>query len=374
MQKETQSKRNLLGNIASFIGIAANLVLAGCKIAVGAIFGVISVLADGLNNLTDCGSSIISLISFKLSARPADKEHPFGHERIEYICSLAVAFLVAFVAIDTLKESVNKIISPTQTVFSYIIILVLIFSVLTKLALFAYYKSTAKKIDSSILAASAVDCLTDCISTAVVAVSCVVGKFTGLNIDGYAGLIVSLFIGWSAFSMLKDISSKLIGQAPDNELLKEIKDKILSHDGVLDVHDLSVYCYGPNKYFASAHIEVDANVDVMISHELVDDIERDFIRTTNIVLTGHLDPIVTDNETVNALKEQVVAAVKGISNEFSIHDFRVVFGENHTNVLFDVAIPYETSMSKHEIGEKVKTAVKGIDEKYCAVITVEYCV
>ena len=374
MQKETQSKRNLLGNIASFIGIVANLVLAGCKIAVGAIFGVISVLADGLNNLTDCGSSIISLISFKLSARPADKEHPFGHERIEYICSLAVAFLVAFVAIDTLKESVNKIISPTQTVFSYIIILVLIFSVLTKLALFAYYKSTAKKIDSSILAASAVDCLTDCISTAVVAVSCVIGKFTGLNIDGYAGLIVSLFIGWSAFSMLKDISSKLIGQAPDNELLKEIKDKILSHDGVLDVHDLSVYCYGPNKYFASAHIEVDANVDVMISHELVDDIERDFVKTTNIVLTGHLDPIVTDNETVNALKEQVVAAVKGISNEFSIHDFRVVFGENHTNVLFDVAIPYETSMSKHEVNEKVKTAVKSIDEKYCAVITVEYCV
>jgi divalent metal cation (Fe/Co/Zn/Cd) transporter len=246
--------------------------------------------------------------------------------------------------------------------------------VLTKLALFAYYKSTAKKIDSSILSASAVDCLTDCISTAVVAVSCVIGKFTGLNIDGYAGLIVSLFIGWSAFNMLKDISSKLIGQAPDNELLKEIKDKILSHDGVLDVHDLSVYCYGPNKYFASAHIEVDANVDVMISHELVDDIERDFIKTTNIVLTGHLDPIVTDNETVNALKGQVVAAVKDISEDFSIHDFRVVFGENHTNVLFDVAIPYETSMSKHEVSEKVKEAVKSIDEKYCAVITVEYCV
>lgn len=374
MDKNNIQQIEKCGSIASFVGIVANLLLAGCKVVVGAIFGVISVLADGLNNLTDCGSSIISVISFKLSARPADKEHPYGHERIEYVCSLIVAFLVAFVAIDTAKESIAKIISYSEIEFSYIILLVLAFSVLTKLFLFFYYKSVAKKINSSILSASAVDCLTDCISTAVVAVSCIVGKFWGVNIDGYAGIVVALFIGWSAINILKDIFSKLIGQAPEKEMLAEIKQRILSHEGVLDVHDLSVYSYGPNKYFASAHVEVDASVDVMVSHELVDDIERDFIKNTNIVLTGHLDPIVTDNAEVNDLKEKVLNAVAEVSSDFSVHDFRVVFGKRHTNVLFDVAIPYETKMTTSEINERISKAVKEIDEKYCAVITVEYCI
>ena len=362
------------GSLASVVGIIVNLVLAGCKIAVGAIFGVISVLADGLNNMTDCGSSIISAISFKLSARPADKEHPYGHERIEYVCSLVVAFLIAIVAIDTAKESINKIISPSQADFSYIVLAVLAFSVITKLCLYFYYKGTAKKINSSILSASAVDCLTDCISTTAVAICCVISKVSGVNIDGYAGTMVALFIGWSAINILKDIFSKLIGQAPDKEFLTEIKQRILSYDGVIDVHDLSVYSYGPNKFFASVHIEVDAKIDVLVSHELVDDIERDFIENTNIVLTGHLDPIVTDNPEVNILKEKVLTAVACINSAFSVHDFRVVFGERRTNVLFDVAIPYETEMSKQQVSEQIKKAVKDIDEKYCAVITVEYCI
>ena len=362
------------GSLASVVGIIVNLILTGCKIAVGAIFGVISVLADGLNNMTDCGSSIISAISFKLSARPADKEHPYGHERIEYVCSLVVAFLIAIVAIDTAKESINKIISPSQADFSYIVLAVLAFSVITKLCLYFYYKSTAKKINSSILSASAVDCLTDCISTTVVAICCVISKVSGVNIDGYAGTMVALFIGWSAINILKDIFSKLIGQAPDKEFLTEIKQRILSYDGVIDVHDLSVYSYGPNKFFASVHIEVDAKIDVLVSHELVDDIERDFIENTNIVLTGHLDPIVTDNPEVNILKEKVLTAVACINSAFSVHDFRVVFGERRTNVLFDVAIPYETEMSKQQVSEQIKKAVKDIDEKYCAVITVEYCI
>ncbi len=372
MKEEKVKSASASGSLASVIGILANLVLAGCKIAVGAIFGVISVLADGLNNMTDCGSSIVSVISFKLSARPADKEHPYGHERIEYVCSLVVAFLIAVVAIDTIKESVSKIIAPQQTDFSYIVLLVLAFSVITKLCLFVYYKSTAKKINSSILSASAVDCLTDCVATSVVGICCVIGKVFSVNIDGYAGIVVALFIGWSAVNILKDIFSKLIGQAPDKEFLNDIKQRILSYEGVIDVHDLSVYSYGPNKYFASVHIEVDANVDVLVSHELVDDIERDFIKNTNIVLTGHLDPIVTDNVEVNLLKEKVMTAVGDINSAFSIHDFRVVFGERRTNVLFDVAIPYDTELTKQQISEKVKNAVKEIDEKYCAVITVEY--
>ena len=374
MQKDCIQDRNKKGNIASFVGIAVNLMLAVIKMLVGLIFGVVSVLADGLNNLTDCGNSIISAVSFKLSSRPADKEHPFGHERIEYICSMVVAFLILIVAFDTAKESVNKIINPTKSVFSLWIVGALAFSVLAKLCLYFYYTKTAKSIQSSMLKASAVDCLSDCISTAVVTVCLFIGKFTGFNADGYAGVLVALFIAWSAIGVLREIFSTLIGQAPDKDFLNEIKQKITSYDGVLDVHDLSVYCYGPNKYFASAHIEVDANVDVLVSHELIDEIERDFVQNTNIVLTGHLDPIVTDNDLVNELKSLVTGAVSKINPVFTIHDFRVVVGERNTNVLFDVAIPYETEMSKAEIADLIKKSVKDIDEKYTAVITVEYCI
>ena len=374
MQKTDCDKRNNQGKIASFIGIAINLILAVAKILVGAVFGLISVLADGLNNMTDCGNSIISAISFKLSSRPADKEHPYGHERIEYICSLVVAFLIIIVAFDTFKESIGKIIEPTTLTFSVWVIVTLCCSVLVKCGLFFYYKSVARKIDSDMLNASAVDCLSDCISTSVVILSVIIWKIFDVNLDGYAGLLVALFIAWSAVGILREIFSKLIGQAPDECFLTEVKNKILAYDGVLDVHDLSVYSYGPNKYFASAHIEVDANVDVLISHELIDDIERDFAKNTNIILTGHLDPIVTDNQEVNELKEKVVLAVKELNERFSLHDFRLVCGERRTNVLFDIAIPYDTEMTKTEIAEKVREIISNIDSKYCAIITVEYCI
>lgn len=374
IQKRNADKRANTGKIASFVGIIVNLILAGCKIAVGILFGVISVLADGLNNLTDCGNSTISLISFKLSSRPADKEHPFGHERIEYICSLVVAFLVLLVAFTTATESIDKIITPTETIFSYWILGALLFSIIAKLCLFLYYRKTALKIDSSILKANSVDCLTDCISTTVVAIGFIVSKFTSVNIDGYAGVLVALFIAWSAIGILKDIFSKLIGQAPDPEMIAEIKNKITSYEGVLDVHDLSVYSYGPNKYFASAHIEVDANKDVLISHELVDDIERDFATNTNIILTGHLDPIITDNDEVNWLKDKIMTSVKNLDSSFSIHDFRLVCGERRTNVLFDVAIPYETKLRKEDIVKYLTEVLNAIDTKYCPIITVEYSI
>jgi divalent metal cation (Fe/Co/Zn/Cd) transporter len=278
------------------------------------------------------------------------------------------------VAFDTFKESLSKIIASTGLTFSVWILVALVGSIVTKCALYLYYKSVGKKIDSEILKASAVDCLSDCISTTVVLISIVVYKLTGLNLDGYAGILVALFIAWSAIGVFRGIFSKLIGQAPNTEMLSDIKNKILSYEGVLDVHDLSVYSYGPNKYFASAHIEVDANVDVLISHELIDDIERDFVQNTNVVLTGHLDPIVIDNEEVNDLKAKVVKAIYEIDPTFSIHDFRLVCGERRTNVLFDVAIPFDTVMSKAEIAQKIKKIVTDIDEKYCPIVVVEYCI
>lgn len=374
MQKKDAEKRNKKGTITSLIGILANVLLAGVKISVGAIFGVISVLADGLNNLMDCGNSAISIISFKLSSRPADKEHPYGHERTEYVCALAVAFLVLMVAFTTITESIGKIIEPTEAVFSYWIVFALAFSVLVKLGLYFYYKITAKKIDSDILRASAVDCLSDCISTFVVGVSLIITKTTGVNVDGYAGILVGLFIAWSVVGIFKDVFSKLIGQAPDKEFLEDIKSKILAYDGVLDVHDLAVYSYGPNKFFASVHVEVDAKVDVLKSHELIDDIERDFAENTNIILTGHLDPIETDNPIVNSVKETLCCKIKDLNSELSIHDFRMVFGERHTNVLFDVAVPFGVLTSKEEITSFIKTVLSEIDKSYIPVITIEHCI
>lgn len=373
MEKTNVNKRAFYGKLASFVGIVVNVFLAVGKIIVGTLFGVVSVFADGINNLTDCGSSVISIISFKLSAKPADKEHPFGHERIEYIFSLVVAFLIFFVAFETVKESFSKIIEPSEFAFSTWVLIMLAVSIVSKLCLFFYYKVMSRKIDSSILKATSIDCLTDCVSTTVVLVSFLIGNFSGVNIDGYAGVFVSLFIGYSAINILKEVFSTLIGKAPDEKLINEIREKILSYKGVLGVHDMSVYSYGPNKYFASVHIEVDAKADVLDSHELVDLIEKEFLQSTGIVLTGHLDPIVTDDERVNTLRAQIEDILKEIDERLSLHDFRMVFGESRTNVLFDVAIPYDFKLSKEEIKALIEEKVALIDKKYCLVITIEPC-
>lgn len=373
MQKSDLNKRSVSGKIASIIGIIVNVLLATAKIVVGSIFGLISVVADGINNLTDCGSSVVSLISFKLSSKPADKEHPYGHERIEYVCSLSVAFLVLLVAFETITESITKLVNPTEVVFSVWVIVVLGVSIVAKFGLFAYYKATAKKINSDVLMAAATDSISDCISTFVAIVAIIIGVLIGFNADGIGGVLVALFISWQGIGLLRGIFSNLIGKAPDKEMIKGIKDKIMSHEGVLSVHDLSVYSYGPNKFFASAHIEVPSSVDVLVSHELIDEIERDFIENTNIVLTGHLDPIEVDNPFVNELRKKVEKIVFNIDKGFSIHDFRIVKGEKRTNVLFDVAIPYDAKMTKEDIKDQIEKAIKEIDQTYCLIVTIEYC-
>ncbi len=372
MEQTKNQNSNKIGKIISVLGIILNIVLATGKILVGSIFGLISIVADGLNNLTDCGSSVLSLVSFKLSSKPADKEHPYGHGRIEYICALLISFIMFFVAFDTIRESISKIISPTDILFSYWIIAVLLVSILIKFILFVTYKHFSKKTNSTILSTTATDCLMDCIATSVTLIAVLINQFFGINVDGYAGVFISLFIGWSAYQITQDIVSTLIGKAPDHNLINYIKNKILSYDGVLSVHDLSVYNYGADKYFASAHIEVSASIDVLISHELIDNIERDFAKNTNIILTGHLDPIETDNSQVNELRLKVNDIVKSIDNRFTIHDFRIVPGEKNSNVLFDLAIPYDTTMPKDEIKNLIDSAIKKIDTSYRLVLTIEY--
>ena len=369
---ETTSKqRERYGKIASLIGILANVVLAGAKILVGALFGVLSILADGLNNLSDCGSSAMSLISFKLSNKPADKEHPFGHERIEYVLSMVVAFLILLIAFELLKESIDKILSPTALAFDFLIVAVLVFSILVKLSLYFYNTSVSKKINSQILKATAIDCLSDCISTTVVLIALVVGKLTGFNLDGYAGIFVAGFVAYAGIGVLKETMSHLVGKAPEKEVVDSIKERILAYKDVYGIHDLSVYCYGPNKYFASVHVEVDASIDVLESHELVDTIEQDFFDNTNIVLTGHLDPIVVNDEEVNQMRIKVANIVTDIDSEFSIHDFRMVKGPNNTNLIFDLAVPYECKMADDKINEILLEKINNLDGNYRLVVKVE---
>ena len=368
---KNQKSREHHGKIASIVGIVANIFLAAGKIVVGALFGLISVLADGLNNLTDCGSSIVSLVSFKISSKPADKEHPYGHERIEYVASLAVSFVILLIAFELLKESITKIISPQAFNFSIVVIITLIVSIAVKLAMFIYYRTVAKQINSDLLKATSIDSLSDCISTSAVLISVIISHFAKINIEAYAGVLVSLFIAIAGFKILKEMVSKLIGQAPDKALFDSVKTMIMKHKDVLGIHDLNIYSYGPNKYFASVHIEIDANTDSLVAHELVDEIEREFLSKTNIVLTGHHDPVVTNDEEVLEMRDKVAQIVKEIDETFSIHDFRMVKGPNKTNVIFDVAIPFDSDKTEAEITKTLKKKIAEIDKKYQPVIIIE---
>ena len=368
---EELKSREKTGKIVSLVGLLFNLCLSISKIVIGLLFGFISVFADGLNNLSDCGSSAISFVSFKMSSKPADKEHPYGHERIEYICSLVVSFIILLIAFELFKESILKIITPKKLDFSITIIIVLLISIIVKAFMFSYYKIASKKINSDILNAAAVDSISDCISTSLVLISILVGHFAGLNIDGYAGILVSAFIAFAGFKILKEMISKLIGQAPDKTLFESIKKRILKNKEVLGIHDLNIYSFGPNKYFASVHIELDANMDSLVAHELIDEIEREFLNKTNIILTGHHDPIVVDDEEVNMMKEQVSKIVLEIDETFSMHDFRMVKGMTKTNVIFEVAIPFDSKIKEEDITKILKQKISKIDSKYHAVIMIE---
>lgn len=368
---EVSKEKERGGKTASIIGIVVNLLLALSKIIVGVVFGVISVMADGLNNLTDCGSSIVSFVSFKISSKPADSKHPYGHERMEYVSSLIVSFLIVIIAFELFKESIDGIFNPNALEFSYIVILVLVLSICVKCGLYFYNKHMSNKINSDILRATAVDSLSDCISTSIVLLAMLIGKWTGFNIDGYAGLVVAIFIFVAGVKILLEMTSKLIGQAPDKEIIESIKGRIKAHKDIIGIHDLNVYNYGANKYFTSVHMELDADLDTLVAHEIIDEVEREFLNETNIVLTGHYDPIVVDDEEVGILREMVMRMVKELNENYSMHDFRIVKGPHKTNIIFEVAVPLDTKQSDDEIINFLKEKIAGVDKNYMPVIMVE---
>ena len=362
--------RNAYGILATVVGLICNVILCAAKIAVGVLSKSMAILADGLNNFTDAGSSVVSMLGFRLANKPADKEHPFGHARYEYITGLIIAFIVLFLGFELIVSSVEKITAGEKTVATVIMMAVLAFSVVVKFGMFFYYRSVSRKIGSVSLKAAGADSLNDCISTIAILVCTVVTYFTGVELDGYVGIAVALFIVFNGIRLIKETMSPLLGEKPSPSLVKKISEEICAYDGVKGIHDLIVHNYGPGRYFASVHVEVDANTDVLESHELADTIEMEFLEK-GINLVIHMDPVIVDDERVNALKQIAVDALKSIDESLTLHDFRVVWGENRKNLIFDVVVPYGFRLTDKELISSIDEKIKETDPAAYPVISVD---
>ena len=366
--------RTAYGTMVSITGIIVNLILFTAKFVVGTLFGAISIVGDAVNNLSDAGTQIISLLSFRIAAKPADREHPFGHARIEYVTSMIVSFLVMLVGFELFKSSIGQIFSPERPESSPVAIFVLIGSMLCKLWLGLFNRTIGKRIDSSVMRATAADSLSDVFATAAVLVATVLPMiFTDMtwNPDAYMGVIVAILIIVAGFRILNESKNAILGEAPSEEIVKEINETVGRYEGALGIHDMVVHNYGPGRIIASLHIEVDGSVNVFETHDMIDTIEKELRQSCGIEATIHMDPIVTDDEQVNALRAQTAEAVKKIHPSMQIHDFRFVAGATHTNLIFDVVVPFEVKMSEAEIKSAVAEAVRGIDPTYCTVLNVD---
>lgn len=363
--------RKKYGQLSGFVGILMNVLLFIGKFTMGTLTGSVSITADSVNNLSDAGSSVISLIGFKLAEKPADAEHPFGHARIEYIASQAVAFLILFLGVNLIRDSIEKILHPELASFNWLAAIVLVASMLVKFWLFLFNRSIGRKIDSVMMQATAADSLSDTMATGAVLLSSIISPVIGFSLDGYMGVIVALLIILSAVGILKETLNKLLGEAPTEEMENMIREHLLKEKGVLGIHDLIVHSYGPGRTFASAHVEVDAKADILSSHDSIDNIEREVLLDHGVQLVIHLDPIVIDDPEVNALRIKVNALLDEIGEDLSMHDFRVVLGQTHSNLIFDVVVPHECHKSDAQITQEIINGVKKLDKKYFAVITLD---
>ena len=364
--------RRSYGTLASVVGIIVNIILAAGKIAVGAAFGAISLAGDGINNLSDAGSQIISLISFKIAAKPADREHPFGHARIEYVASMIVSFLILHISLDLLMESGTKIFSGEGgTQFSWIMIIVLGLSVFIKLWLCFFNRKLADKIGSSVMKATAADSLSDAAATAAVMAAMLIFKFTGFDADGYMGVIVAVIIFIAGIKILNDTKNSILGERPDPETVEAVKGIVGEFPDALGIHDMIVHNYGPGRTIVTLHIEVDGARNVFESHDMIDLIERRLNTELGIQSNIHMDPIVTDDEEVTAMREIVRGIVMDVDESLDIHDFRFVRGITHTNLIFDVSVPFEVKLSDDEIKSQISARVTSYNEAYFAVMNVD---
>ena len=368
-----QKVRMKYGILSGCVGIVLNVVLCLMKFFVGSVTGSIAITADAVNNLSDAGSSAVTVFGFKMAGKPADKDHPFGHGRIEYITAMIVSFIILFMGAELAIQSVKKIWTPEDVRFSAIGAIIIAISILGKLWLAFFNKKLGKRIDSPAMTAVVADSLSDIAATSVTLIALILSNFfPSLHIDGWLGILVACFVLKAGLDIFRDTLSSLIGTPPSKELVEEIKNKILSYDHVSGIHDLIMHNYGPDHFFATVHVEIPSDIDVMIGHDIIDNIENDIKREMGIDLTIHYDPLVVNNERVEELRQMTENIVKGISPDLSIHDFRVVDGPMHTNLIFDVVIPYVFSQSANDVISEISLKISEVDSSYFTVIKAEH--
>lgn len=363
--------RTSVGKLSGIVGIFSNLFLFVIKFVIGTIVHSVSIQADGVNNLTDAGSNIISILSFHLANKPADKDHPFGHERTETIASLFVGILILVLGFETAKESISKVIHPGSIDFRIASVIILLISIIVKFWMYAYNKKLSKTYDSSLLEATALDSISDVCGTTAVLVSTLLSPVLHFNLDGYMGIVVSGIILYGAYGLLRDMINSLIGEAPDPELVHNIVDMIMAHPAILGVHDMMLHNYGPNKIFASAHVEVDSSKDIFETHDHIDNIEREVKKNMNIDLVLHMDPVKVNDPETELYHAKVVEAIHQIDPKWRFHDFRIVSGPTHVNLVFDLVIPFEEKYAQEEIEEMLLKHIES-DKKIYLVLTIDH--
>lgn len=363
--------RTSIGKLSGIVGIFSNLFLFVIKFVIGTVVHSVSIQADGVNNLTDAGSNIISILSFHLANKPADKDHPFGHERTETIASLFVGILILVLGFETAKESISKVIHPGSIDFRIASVIILLISIIVKFWMYAYNKKLSKTYDSSLLEATALDSISDVCGTTAVLVSTLLSPVLHFNLDGYMGIVVSGIILYGAYGLLRDMINSLIGEAPDPELVHNIVDMIMAHPAILGVHDMMLHNYGPNKIFASAHVEVDSSKDIFETHDHIDNIEREVKENMNIDLVLHMDPVKVNDPETELYRAKVVEAIHQIDPKWGLHDFRIVSGPTHVNLVFDLVIPFEEKYTQEEIEAMLLKHIES-DKKIYLVLTIDH--
>ena len=368
---EDPAVRDKCGRVAGAVGIVTNFLLFLMKIIVGTAFHSVSVTADAVNNLTDSGSSVVTLIGFKMASKPADEKHPFGHARIEYLSGVIVSFIVIFLGLQLGMSSIEKILTPEENALTPVALVVLVISILAKLWQCLFYRKVGRMIKSESVEATSKDSRNDVIATSVVLLGAVITMLTGVNVDGYMGAAVALFIVFSGVQLTISTADPLLGQAPEGELVQTITEKMLSYPGIIGMHDLAVHNYGVGRCFASAHCEVDAKNDILVSHDLIDNIERDFSRDLGIHMVIHLDPVIVGDARTDALHCKVQSLVTALYPTVTIHDFRVIWGVTHSNIVFDAAVPFSVKDSDTVITQKLEAEIQKLDPDYRTVVTID---
>lgn len=368
---EDPAVRDKCGRVAGAVGIVTNFLLFLMKIIVGTVFHSVSVTADAVNNLTDSGSSVVTLIGFKMASKPADEKHPFGHARIEYLSGVIVSFIVIFLGLQLGMSSIEKILTPEENALTPVALVVLVISILAKLWQCLFYRKVGRLIKSESVEATSKDSRNDVIATSVVLLGAVITMLTGVNLDGYMGAAVALFIVFSGVQLTISTADPLLGQAPEGELVQTITEKMLSYPGIIGMHDLAVHNYGVGRCFASAHCEVDAKNDILVSHDLIDNIERDFSHDLGIHMVIHLDPVIVGDARTDALHRKVQSLVTALYPIVTIHDFRVIWGVTHSNIVFDAAVPFAVKDSDAVITQKLEAEIQKLDPDYRTVVTID---